>query len=117
MKTNFKLNAIDLLRQVVEERNWHKGLLTTQLANRHKKSIIAGTIKYSTATLLLESLGYELMKPEEWRKKSEVEVLKESANNSPSQSIQKSVKLTKAVYTKKKKPIDKNLRLGKGHWK
>lgn len=59
-------NATDLLKEVVSRRNWYKGKLSTQLANRYKKSAIAGTIKYSTACELLEKLGYKKIKEEVW---------------------------------------------------
>lgn len=69
MAKRLNYNAIDLLKIIVAERNWHKGNLSTQLADRHKKSIINGTIKYSTASSLLDMLGYEKIKEEIWVKK------------------------------------------------
>jgi len=115
--TEINQNATEILKKIVTKRNWYQGRFSSQLASQHKKSIQAGTIKYNTAVTILEMLGYELLKPEKWRKKTKIKLLKEAALRSGEENIARAMDRINILYPENKKTTEKKLHFGKeGKW-
>lgn len=62
-----QINAVDLLKNVVQERNWHKGLIERRLAAVTKQNLNAGKLSYEKASQILKLIGYQKIKEETWQ--------------------------------------------------
>lgn len=65
----YNLNALDLLKQVVQKRNWHGGLMDRNVRSKIKTNLKKGLVTYKRACEVLELIGYEKTKDEIWAKK------------------------------------------------
>ena len=70
MSSTRQINALDLLKQVVQKRNWYNGKTSRQCALQIKKRLEYGQV--ITHELVVEALGYAgwyIVQPETWAKK------------------------------------------------
>jgi len=62
------MNALELLAEVVQNRNWYAGLeIDRRLAGEYKRNLVKGKVSYGKACQLLESLGFSKVKEETWK--------------------------------------------------
>ncbi len=59
-------NAIAILSEVVNQRNWHKGLIKRNAATNIKTRLSKNMVSYEKACEVLNLLGYEKIKEEVW---------------------------------------------------
>ncbi len=59
-------NAIDLLIQLTQKRNWHQGKLDRKVASFTKKNVALGKVSYEKAVEILQLLGYQKIQEETW---------------------------------------------------
>ena len=57
-------NAIEILQKVMQNRNWHKGLIERRLAAVTKQNAMAGKLSYEKSCEILELLGWQKIKEE-----------------------------------------------------
>jgi len=107
------INAVELLKQVVQRRNWHQGRIERRLAGETKKNVLAGKLSYEKASAILVLLGWEKVKEESWKQLSEEERLIKAANMSGEDHIKLSVAATRAIYPDPTGPMDKKIRFSK----
>lgn len=62
-------NAIDALKEVMETRNWHKGLIVPNVASGYKWLAKNGNLSHEKATEILELIGFERVRTEAWHEK------------------------------------------------
>jgi hypothetical protein len=65
----YNKNAIDLLKEIVQKRNWYDGNISRQLAFQYKKYLKENKMSYKKATEILNILGYEKINDESWKNK------------------------------------------------
>jgi hypothetical protein len=63
------INAIDLLKEIVQQRNWHNGKIERKAAYNLKRNLKTGSVSYEKASEILKLLGYEKVKEEVWATK------------------------------------------------
>jgi predicted Ser/Thr protein kinase len=61
-------NAVELLKEVVQQRMWHQNKIELRLAAMTKVNVMAGKLSYEKASAILRLLGYEKLKEETWNK-------------------------------------------------
>lgn len=104
MKMN-NINAIDLLKQIVKKRMWHKGRIEPRLAAMTKINVTENKLSYEKASAILELLGWEKVQEESW---AETNLQKQGAEN-----IAMVTKAIKAIYPDDGRGMDKRLRFKK----
>lgn len=68
MKQNLiNKNAIELLKEVTQTRNWHQGKIELRLAAATKSNLNKGKLSYEKACSILILLGWEKTKEETWK--------------------------------------------------
>lgn len=65
-KHEINLSATDLLKKVVQDRNWHQGKIEHRLAAMTKTNLSRGKISYEKACEILILLGWQKVKNETW---------------------------------------------------
>jgi len=60
------INAVDLLKKVMESREWHQGLIERRKAAMYKSLINRNKLSYEKSCELLNILGYRKIKDEVW---------------------------------------------------
>jgi len=61
------MTAEKLLKKIVQQKMWHKGLLgSTGTASVYKTMIVRGTLGYKTQCAILEKLGHKKVSSEKW---------------------------------------------------
>jgi hypothetical protein len=65
----YNKNAIDLLKEITQKRNWYDGKISRQLAFQYKKYLKENKISYKKAVEILEILGYEKINDESWKRR------------------------------------------------
>jgi len=63
-------NAIEILKEVVQSRNWHKGLIKRNIASELKRNLVKGMVSYEKACQVLVLIGYEKVEEEVWQIKN-----------------------------------------------
>jgi len=63
-----KRTAFDTLKTIVNERNWHNGIIERRHASVLKRSILDDKISYEKAVEILGKLGYKKIQEEIWAK-------------------------------------------------
>ena len=63
-------NAIDILAQVMEQRNWHQGLIKRNIASELKRNLAKGKVSYEKACEVLTLIGCTKVKEEVWEIKN-----------------------------------------------
>ena len=71
LKSVKQANAIEILSKIVQQRNWHKGLLERQVATNIKARIAEGKVSYEKACEVLNLLGYQKIQEEVWEIKND----------------------------------------------
>jgi hypothetical protein len=67
MTKKINANAIDILQNIMEERNWHASLgIDRRLACEYKRNLPKGKVSYEKACKLLEGLGFAKIREETW---------------------------------------------------
>lgn len=66
-----KNNPIEILKTVVQKRNWHQGKIERRLAFETKKNTLADKLSYEKASKILELLGWEKIEEETWQRLQE----------------------------------------------
>lgn len=112
---NFKnINAKELLKKVVLERNWHQGRIERRLAAVTKKNVLADKLSYEKASAILALLGFEKVHDETWRQFDVEERAKRDAATPGEEHIRISVTANKALCGyDESKPMDKIIHLSK----
>lgn len=64
------INAVDLLKQVMEKREWHQGLIERRKAATYKILIHRSKLSYEKCCEILMLLGYVKIKEEVWKIKN-----------------------------------------------
>ena len=64
-----KENALTLMKEIVEKRNWHNGTMTTGGASNIKRKLKTGNVSYEAAVKYLTSFGWTILENETWVKK------------------------------------------------
>lgn len=63
----YNKNAIDLLQEIVQKRNWYSGKISRQLAFQYKKYLKDDKLSYKKAVEILNILGLEKINEETWQ--------------------------------------------------
>lgn len=72
-------NALDLLAQLMQKRNWHKGIMPAKTAATYKSLLKKNKLSYERACKMLNQLGWQRTQHELWTNKlsNEKALLKE----------------------------------------
>jgi len=62
-------NAIDLLKQLMQQRNWHNGIMPAKTAAAYKSLLKKNKLSYSRACRMLYQSGWQRTQHELWMKK------------------------------------------------
>lgn len=71
MPQKINKNAIELLKEVMEQRNWHQienDKVAQRKAAQDKNLMAKGSLSYEKACFWLQKLGYKKVKEETWSK-------------------------------------------------
>ena len=60
-------NAVEILKEIVQHRNWHQGLIERRLAGVTKQNVLAGKLSYEKAKEILTLLGWKKVHEEVWK--------------------------------------------------
>lgn len=69
MEGNLQLiekNALEALQEVMQQRNWHKGLINANVASGYKSLLKKKKLSHEKATEILELIGYVRVRTEAW---------------------------------------------------
>lgn len=61
------INALELLKQVTQHRNWHQGKIDAKVAAVLKTNLSRGKVSYEKACEVLVLIGYEKVEEEKWK--------------------------------------------------
>lgn len=112
-----KKNAAEVLKQVMQQRNWHQGRIERRLAAVTKQNAIAGKLSYEKASAILQILGWQKIKEEAWQQRPVEERTKQAAAESGETHLKRVTAVTKALYEEElKKPMNKKIKFGKKIW-
>jgi len=62
-----QIGAIELLKQVVQQRGWHQNKVSHAIASEAKRNLAKGKVSYEYACKLLNMIGYEKVEDEVWQ--------------------------------------------------
>jgi len=65
-KNQYTGHAREVISQISQQRNWHKGLIDVKLASAYKKMARDGIMQNDTAEKILYKLGYNKIQKEIW---------------------------------------------------
>lgn len=69
MEANLQLiekNALEALQEVMQQRNWHKGLINPNVASGYKSLLKKKKLSHEKASEILELIGYARVRTEAW---------------------------------------------------
>ena len=67
-----QINAFDLLKEVVQKRNWYNNNMSKHRAQNIKRKLPKGLISYELAIEALNCAGWEIVESEKWAKKEKI---------------------------------------------
>lgn len=59
-------NALDILAEVMNKRNWHQGKIKRNVASEYKRNLKINKVSYERACELLVMIGYTKIQDESW---------------------------------------------------
>jgi hypothetical protein len=61
------INAVDLLKKLTQQRNWHQGKIDAKAAAMLKTNLNRGKVSYEKACETLQLLGFTKIQEEVWQ--------------------------------------------------
>ena len=66
-----RANALELLAELMQQRNWHNGIMPAKTAASYKSLLKKNKLSYARACKMLYQLGWQRSQHELWIKKIE----------------------------------------------